>query len=66
MRLLQQQRPLPLRLLLRVLLRLRPRVLRRLRPLLLAPNLQMLLVYAMTALMRRPRARVLGVVDTKA
>jgi hypothetical protein len=56
MRLLQQQRPLPLRLLLRVLLRLRP---------LLVPNLQMLPVYAMTALMRRPRARVPGVVDTK-
>ena len=50
-------------------LRLRPWLLPRvlLRQLRLpAPNLQMLPVYAMTALMRRPRARVLGVVDTKA
>ena len=58
MRRLRQQRLLPLRLLLRVLLLLGP--------LLLAPNLQMLPVYAMTALMRRPQARVLGVVDTRA
>ena len=56
MRLIPLQLPLPLRLLRRVLLRLRP---------LLAPSLQMLPVYAMTALMQRPRARALGVVDTK-
>jgi len=56
MRLIPLQLPLPLRLLRRVLLRLRP---------LLAPSLQMLPVYAMTALMRPPRAKVLGAVGTK-
>ena len=57
MRLIPLQLPLPLRLLLRrVLLRLRP---------LLARSLQMLPVYAMTALMRRPRARVPAAVGIK-
>ena len=56
MRLLLLERPLPLRLLLRVLLRLHP---------LLAPSLPTLPVYAMTALMRPPRAKVLGAVGTK-
>ena len=56
MRLIPLQLPLPLRLLRRVLLRLRP---------LLAPSLQMLPVYAMTALMRRPPARVPAAVGIK-
>ena len=44
--------------------RLLPRVLLRLHRL-PGPNLPMLRVYAMTALMRRPRARALAVVDTR-